>query len=127
MGESSSLFMSRALWQELDGLDERFDLPGGGLVNHDLYHRACSLPGVELIELLGEGTFHQFHGGAATSGRFGWTEMQAQYRSIRGHDYRPPELRPTYVGSVPRPYLPHVERSARLAIEEYPAPKRPVT
>jgi hypothetical protein len=39
----------------------------GGLVNHDLYRQACALEGAELITLLGEGTFHQFHGGAATS------------------------------------------------------------
>ena len=45
MGESSSLFLSRELWTELGGLDEQFDLPGGGLVNHDLYRRACALRG----------------------------------------------------------------------------------
>ena len=33
------------LWDELGGLDERFALPGGGLANHDLYRRACELPG----------------------------------------------------------------------------------
>jgi hypothetical protein len=124
MGESSSLFLPRALWQELGGLDERFDLPGGGLVNHDLYHRACSLDGVELIELLGEGTFHQFHGGAATSRRFGWAEMQAQHKELRGHDYRPPGLTPRYLGTVPASYLAQVERSARLALEGFPAPQR---
>jgi hypothetical protein len=124
MGESSSLFLPRVLWEELGGLDERFDLPGGGLVNDDLYHRACSLPDVELIELLGEGTFHQFHGGAATTRRFGWAEMQAQHRAIRGHDYRPPDLRPTYLGTVSHSYLGHVERSARLAIDGFPAPPR---
>ena len=69
MGESSSLFLRRGVWDELGGLDERFDLPGGGLVNHDLYLRACSLPDIQLVVLLGEGTFHQLHGGAATSGR----------------------------------------------------------
>jgi len=40
MGESSSLFLASSIWHELGGLDEAFDLPGGGLVNHDLYHRA---------------------------------------------------------------------------------------
>ncbi len=44
-GESSSLFMPRSLWEELGGLDVRFPLPGGGLANHDLYRRACPLPG----------------------------------------------------------------------------------
>ncbi len=120
MGESSSLFLPAALWQELDGLDERFDLPGGGLVNHDLYRRATELSDVTLVELLGEGTFHQFHGGAATSRRFGWTEMAAGYEAIRGEPYRPPSIAPLYVGSVPPTYLAHVERSARLALDGFP-------
>ena len=120
MGESSSLFLSPALWEELGGLDERFDLPGGGLVNHDLYRRATELPGVRLVELLGEGTFHQFHRGAATSRRFGWAEMAAGYEAIRGQPYRPPSTAPLYLGSVPPSYLAHVERSARLAIEGFP-------
>jgi glycosyltransferase involved in cell wall biosynthesis len=122
MGESSSLFLPPALWEELGGLDERFDLPGGGLVNHDLYRRATELAGVRLVELLGEGTFHQFHGGAATSRRFGWAEMAAGYEALRGEPYRPPSLPPLYVGSVPRSYLAHVERSARLALEGFPKP-----
>jgi hypothetical protein len=56
MGESNGLFMPKAMWNELGGLDEAFALPGGGLSNHDLYRRACSLDGAELVVLLGEGT-----------------------------------------------------------------------
>jgi hypothetical protein len=116
MGESSSLFLSQALWAELGGLDERFTLPGGGLVNHDLFHRACSLPEAQLIVLLGEGTFHQFHGGATTSRRFTWDDLQAQYRALRGASYTPPTNPPLYVGTIPDTVLPHVEESAQLAL-----------
>jgi len=116
MGETSALFLPAATWHELGGLDESFDLPGGGLVNHDVYRRACSAPGRELVVLLGEGTFHQFHGGAATSGRLTWEEMAAQYESIRGCPYRPPDADPLYVGRVPSTTLEHVARSAELAI-----------
>ncbi|NLV55047.1 MAG: hypothetical protein GXY13_05495 [Acidimicrobiales bacterium] len=111
MGESSSLFLDRSRWAELGGLDEAFALPGGGLVNHDLYRRACALPGIELVQLLGDGTFHQYHGGAATGRRFTWDEMHADYRSIRGSDYRPPSLRPVYLGPLPDPAVGHLERS----------------
>ena len=117
MGESSSLFLPVELWQELDGLDERFTLPGGGLVNHDLYRRACALDGIQLIELLGEATFHQYHGGAATSGRYSWDDMHADYRAIRQVAYRPPANDPLYVGRVPRSMLPYIERSARRDAE----------
>jgi glycosyltransferase involved in cell wall biosynthesis len=116
-GESSSLFCLRAIWDELGGLGERFALPGGGLVNHDLYRRACALEGVELIVLLGEGTFHQYHGGAATSRRHSWDEMHAEYQAIVGEPYRPPANEPLYVGPARPALLPLIERSARQAID----------
>ncbi len=113
MGESSSLFMRRALWDEIGGLDERFALPGGGMVNHDLYRRACELTGAQLVVLLGEGTFHQMHGGAATSGRITRDEMRADYARIVGREHKPPSNAPLYLGTVPRQYVPYVEQSAR--------------
>jgi glycosyltransferase involved in cell wall biosynthesis len=116
-GESSSLFCPRAIWDELGGLDERFTLPGGGLVNHDLYRRACALEGMELVVLLGEGTFHQYHGGAATSRRHTWDEMHADYQAITGVPHRPPGNPPLYVGRAWPGLLPLIERSARQAIK----------
>ena len=98
MGESSSLFLHRETWRALGGLDERFTLPAGGLANHDLYRRACAARGAELVVLLGEGTFHQYHGGAATSRRFTWDEMHDDYRAIRGEAHRPPSTQPLYLG-----------------------------
>ncbi len=116
MGESSSLFLDRTRWDELGGVDEAFVLPGGGLMNHDLYRRACALP-AELVVLLGEGTFHQIHGGAATGGRFGWDEMHAEYQRIRGEVHRPPTKDPTYLGRVPATALAHLERSTRWRLD----------
>jgi hypothetical protein len=117
MGESNGLFMRREMWNELGGLDERFALPGGGLANHDLYRRACALDRAELIVMLGEGTFHQYHGGAAPSRRFSWDEMHAEYQSIRGYAHRPPQNRPLYLGTIPDAMLEHVAHSTRLAID----------
>jgi hypothetical protein len=116
-GESSSLFCRRSIWEELGGLDERFALPGGGLVNHDLYRRACALEGAELVVLLGEGTFHQFHGGAATSRRHSWDEMHAEYQAIIGKPHRPPANPPLYMGRARPALLPLIERSARQAFD----------
>jgi hypothetical protein len=117
MGESSALFMLGETWRELQGLDERFELPGGGLVNHDLYRRACALEGARLIVLLGEGTFHQLHGGAATSRRLTWDEMHAEYVAIRGEPYRPPTGQPLYLGEVHASALGHLEQSVALALK----------
>ena len=119
MGERSALFMLRGMWRKLGGLDEAFEVPGGGLVNHDLYRRACALEGARLIVLLGEGTFHQFHGGAATSRRLGWKEMHAEYVALRGERYRPPTNQPLYLGAIPASALPHLEQSVQLALERW--------
>ncbi|ONG54012.1 hypothetical protein BKE38_11085 [Pseudoroseomonas deserti] len=64
--ESNALFMRRAQWQALGGFDPRFGGAGGGAVNIDMLLRACAAPGSQLIRILGEGTFHQLHGGVTT-------------------------------------------------------------
>jgi Glycosyl transferase family 2 len=115
MGESSSLFMPRALWNELGGLDERFALPGGGLVNHDLYRRACLLDDVQLVAIIGEGTFHQIHGGAATSSLVTTEQMRTDYEMIRGEAHRPPPNEPLFVGRVPAQYRAYLAHSVELA------------
>jgi glycosyltransferase involved in cell wall biosynthesis len=67
LGEASCMFLRRAVWEELGGWEERFDFPGGGLLNLDTYGRAIELPGAAFVSLLGEGTFHELHGGIATN------------------------------------------------------------
>ncbi len=64
--ESNCLFVSRPLFDRLGGFDERYEEPGGGFVNLDFYARAVAAAD-HVWTLLGEGTFHQVHGGAATS------------------------------------------------------------
>ncbi|MSO88315.1 MAG: glycosyltransferase family 2 protein [Acidimicrobiia bacterium] len=115
MGESSSLFLHRQTWDQVGGLDDRFALPGGGMVNHDLYRRVCALDDAQLVVLLGEGTFHQTHGGAATSGRLTQEEMRADYEAICGRAHRPPSNQPLFLGSVTSAYLPYLAASVGTA------------
>ena len=117
LAESSALFMRKDMWQELGGLDEQFALPGGGLVNHDLYRRACAVSRARLVVLLGEGTFHQFHGGAATSRRFDFEQMQADYESHRGERYRAPRKDTHYFGRVPPAAFGHLIKSVERSQE----------
>ena len=63
--ESNCIFMCRKLFERLGGFDERYSEPGGGLVNLDFYARAVENSD-QVWTVLGEGTFHQIHGGAAT-------------------------------------------------------------
>lgn len=101
IAESNALFMSRGQWQTLGGVDERFVTPGGGFVNLDLYKRACEQENTQLVVLLGEGTFHQVHGGVATNCRRADATHQIfadEYRRIRGKEFVRPDTAPLYFG-----------------------------
>jgi glycosyltransferase involved in cell wall biosynthesis len=114
ISESNALFMPRELAEELGGLDERFSMPGGGVVNLDLYERACALPRSTLITLLGEGTFHQVHGGVATNAPIGSDYVDrafVEYVELRGHPYRRPERTSLFFGSVPHQAVPFMALS----------------
>ena len=63
--ESNCIFLRKHLFDELGGFDERNTAPGGGFVNLDFFARAVAVAD-PVFTLLGEGTFHQMHGGAAT-------------------------------------------------------------
>ena len=118
--ESNCISLPRHLWQELGGLDEGFDHMGGGLVNLDCYRRACELPGVAHVVLIGEGTFHQFHGGVTTGGIERQAresligQFQSQYRALRGKSFQPPETNPIFLGEIP----PQVMRFIRTSSQE---------
>ncbi len=119
IAETNALFMRRELWNVLQGLDERFDFPGGGLVNLDIYTRALEIPNSQRVLLLGEGTFHQVHDGVATNKHpeqmpDSMAKWLSQYEQIRGRPYSIPNpgRTPTYLGTLPRPALAHFVRSA---------------
>jgi hypothetical protein len=87
--ESNCLFVKRDLLQELGGMDERFDTPGGGVVNMDIFKRTVDAPGVTAVQLVGEGCFHQLHGGTTTNVSAAERDtsikkFMEQYREIRG-------------------------------------------
>jgi len=117
--ESNALFMKRELWSMLKGFDESFDAAGGGLLNLDTFDRAINIPGAQLVRLLSEATFHQFHGGKATNSPTkmlhedlaAWSE---QYFSLRGKYFSVPLPRspPTYLGLLPTQILVPFFRSA---------------
>jgi hypothetical protein len=65
--ESNFLVLSRALWDDLGGMDRRYARHGGGMVNIAFYKTVLERPGVAFWLLYGEGTFHQFHGGVTTN------------------------------------------------------------
>lgn len=131
--ESNCISIPRDLWAALGGLDTRFNARGGGLVNLDLYKRACEFPGAEHVVLLGEGTFHQFHGGVTTGGEARekraalMRDIKIQYEQIRGEPYHSPVTHPVFLGELPRPALRFVQASAEPLVQQPSAEPEPVS
>jgi Glycosyl transferase family 2 len=117
LAESNGLFMPSRLWRELGGFDERFVLPGGGYVNLDLYRRAGELPNSQLVVLLGEGTFHQVHGGVTTGAEPSCLErFKAEYFALRGDEFKPTMRPAILLGNAPVQAMRVFEQSARLSM-----------
>lgn len=121
IGESNCVCVSRQTYEQLGGYDEGFTETGGDQVNLDFYKRAVELPETLLITLLGEGCFHQFHGGVTTGtkGEERQAAMEAhfaQYRALRGGPYEPPEKRSIYLGAVPDAALKFIRSGANNVI-----------
>jgi hypothetical protein len=119
IAESNTLFMRRETWAALHGFDEAFDLPGGGLVNLDTYRRALELEGARPVILVGEGSFHQLHGGVSTNvprtqQLDNWEIWHSQYRRLRGQDWSwaPRRNPPTLIGTLHASALSWFVRSA---------------
>lgn len=101
LSESNCFALRRADYLALGGLDERFTSPGGGLVNLDFFNRVHEQPHIRPVMLLGEATFHQFHGGVATNVRRSehpWPRMAAEYERIRGKPFASDPPLPEYLG-----------------------------
>lgn len=106
MFESNCLFMKTSLLNSLGGVEERFSYPGGGLVNLDTFKRAVESPGVTPIQIIGEGSFHQLHGGIGTSGDEGTRDellqkYRKQYEDIRGNGELMADASFVYMGHMP--------------------------
>jgi glycosyltransferase involved in cell wall biosynthesis len=86
--ESDCIIMGRDTFDAIGGCDERFDLPGGGLMIMDLLFRSWELADAQPVKLIGEGVFHQFHGGITTNTtpeklRAEVVSYKAQYEALR--------------------------------------------
>lgn len=106
MFESNCLFLKSSLLRELGGADERFDYPGGGFLNLDIFKRAVEAEGVTPIQIIGEGSFQQLHGDiTAISDEERQTMLlekyREQYERIRGHTELLAKVPFIYMGHMP--------------------------
>jgi len=120
IGETNCLFLKRALFRTLGGADEGFDLPGGGFVNMDIFKRAAEAPGATLVQIIGEGSFHQLHGGITTNSEGATRQATLEsyrrnYRAIRGHDQLVARVPVYHMGHLPTPSANITARDRRRA------------
>ncbi len=106
MFESNGLFMHRSVFEQIGGANERFDIPGGGFLNIDLYSESVAVPGATPVQLIGEGSFHQLHGGTTTNVSPEERDAKVshyheQYREIRGQDSTVTDKDVFYLGHLP--------------------------
>jgi len=89
IAESNCIALSKKSAIELGGYSEEFVTLGGGYANLDFYARAQQLKNHQLVYLLGEGTFHQVHGGVATNrDDTPHDDYKNEYVKIRGAEFK---------------------------------------
>ena len=140
--ESNCIFTPRKLLEQVGGFDENFAMPGGGAANLDLYERLASSPDVNVVTILGEGSFHQLHGGDTTNEaepterKRRVTAYLDHYGELRGKQFRGHGKPIHYVGSMqsgafrtkarrrtPKAFLSAAKKGEGLPQEPVPIPE----
>jgi glycosyltransferase involved in cell wall biosynthesis len=120
--EAGCFAMRKEDYFALGGFDERFVARGGGLVALDFFQRAVARPHGDYVMLLGEGSFHQFHGGVASNApkaAHPWAQFNAEYTRIRGKPFARVPRRPFYFGALPNEALGAARMSAQFGLEQW--------
>jgi cephalosporin hydroxylase/glycosyltransferase involved in cell wall biosynthesis len=104
--ESNCLFVPRPLLEQVGGFDDSFSMPGGEYANLELFERLVGSPGVTLVSMLGEASFHQVHGGRTTNQgdrdarRSELVTYADRYRELRGRSHKVPVKPIHFVGAL---------------------------
>jgi cephalosporin hydroxylase len=139
--ESNCMFVTRAQLEQVGSFEERFSMAGGGYANLELYERLGSSPDITVCTILGEGSFHQIHGGTTTNQTdaaerrdrvFGYGQ---HYRELRGRAFKGPGKPIHFVGRIasaaarrtkPRRLSTNVFAEAAEAVDGRPARPAPL-
>ncbi|HEY5972153.1 MAG TPA: CmcI family methyltransferase [Pseudoxanthomonas sp.] len=121
MIESNCLFLPTAFYCGIGGMDEAFSEPGAGFANLDLFQRAGLAAPDGIVSVVGEATFHQYHGGTTTNVSddekdYRVRAYSSKYNQLRGEEFvgiEPAQMRlrgvihdKSAMGARQRPLLP---------------------
>lgn len=101
LSESNCFTLRKEDFTKAGSYRSEFKSAGGGLCNLDLFNRLHENRWLQPIMLLGEASFHQFHGGIATNvplAQHPWKAMESEYAKIVGERYRNKVRPPLYFG-----------------------------
>ncbi len=102
--ESNCFICKTETLKKKGGFDIRFSSPGGGMVNLDIFKNMVEDKEVQPVVLIGEASFHQFHGGISTNvprKEHPLVQYRIEYKSIRGKKYHRPAYTSYYFGHIP--------------------------
>ncbi len=104
LSESNCFILPKSIYKDLGGMNPAFQSAGGGLVNLDFFRKVHSSGKCKPFMLLGEGTFHQIHGGVATNvppKDHPMEIFQKEYKRIYGTEWEDKDYPvPTYYGKI---------------------------
>jgi len=126
MAESNCLMLPKTTYEKIGGFDERLNSLSGGLANLDLYNRVLEQRDHRLFFVLGEGSFHQYHGGDTTSNQQGkFDKYRKEYKEKTGIDWSFPNRNDfEYLGHIPLPSAPLFKQSTVNTVKSL-STKRP--
>lgn len=120
--ESGCYGMRKSDYLSMGGFDERFQSRGGGLVSLDFCQMALARRDLHYVMLLGEGTFHQFHGGVTSNApmtQYPKEELYSEYARIRGRQFERVPRRPFFIGALPDEALHIASATAKAGFEHW--------
>jgi len=101
--ESNCFFISKNHLNVIGGINKKFKTKGGGFVNLDIFKRAVENTLTQTTALIGEGSFHQFHGGTSTNSDRK-SDLQKTFRKEyfknTGKPYSGPIYSPNHYGNL---------------------------
>ncbi len=103
--ESNCLITRKAVYEELGAFDEKFDEPGAGFANLEMFNRLTNDKSTTYVIFPGEGTFHQDHDGTTTRKSPEDRDIlvdayRAKYKSITGLETMPNVKSPVLYGTM---------------------------